>query len=252
MNAGAMWGGAEYERVAELLTPVHDELLARLTPQPGERWLDVATGTGAVALGAARSGADVTGIDIAPALIEQAECAAEGEGLRIRLDVGDAQALPYDDGSFNVVSSCFGVIFAPDPEAAARELGRVCSAGGRLGLTAWEPDQGLHAVYKPFLDRPPPVDPEHWGDEERVRGLLEPDFEVDVSELEWVWTGESGESMWDFSATAVPPCKALADSLDAERREELHRAMVAHFEDFRVDGGIRQPRRYLLVTGRRR
>jgi SAM-dependent methyltransferase len=252
MNAGAMWGGAEYERVAELLTPVHEELVARLSPRPGERWLDVATGTGAVALRAARAGADVTGVDIAPALIEQAERAADAEGLQIRLDVGDALSLPYENGSFDVVCSCFGVIFAPEPEAAARELGRVCRPEGRLGVTAWRPDQGLHAVFKPFLDRPPPVDADYWGDEDNVRGLLEPEFVVDISEGEWILTGESGESLWEFSATAVPPCKALAESLDTERREELRRAMVAHFEDFRVNGGIRQPRGYLLVTGRRR
>jgi SAM-dependent methyltransferase len=247
-----MWGGAEYERVAELFTPVHDELVARLSPQPGERWLDVATGTGAVALRAARAGADVTGIDIAAALIEQAKRAVASEGLRIRLDVGDAQTLPYEVGTFDVVSSCFGVIFAPDREAAARELGRVCRPGGRLAVTAWRPDQGLHAVYKPFLDRPPPVDPDYWGEEDNLRDLLEADFEVQISEREWILTGESGESLSEFFATAAPPCKALVDSLDADRREVLHRAVVAHFEDFRVNGGIRQPRLYLLVEGRRR
>jgi SAM-dependent methyltransferase len=247
-----MWGGAEYQRVAELLTPVHDGLLARLSPRPGERWLDVATGTGAIALRAARAGADVTGVDIAPALLEQAERAVDAEGLDIRLDLGDAQALPYGDGSFDVVSSCFGVIFAPDYEAAASELGRVCRPGGRLGLTAWRPEQGLHAVFKPFLDRPPPADPDFWGDEQNVRGLLGADFELEISEDEWIFAGESGEALWEFSATAVPPCKALADSLDDDRREQLQQAMVEHFEGFRVDGGIRKPQRYLLVTGTRR
>jgi SAM-dependent methyltransferase len=247
-----MWGGAAYEQVAELFAPVHDELVARLSPQSGERWLDVATGTGAVAVRAARAGADVTGLDIAPGLIEQAERAAAAEGLEIRFDVGDAEALPYEDGSFDGVCSCFGVIFATDRATAARELGRVCRSGGRLGLTTWRPDQGLHAVFKPFLDRPPPVDPDHWGDEENVRALLGDDFRLEFSEEEWIWTGESGEALWEFSARAVPPCKALVDSLDPERREELHRAMVEHFEEFRTDDGIRQPRRYLLVTGRRR
>jgi SAM-dependent methyltransferase len=247
-----MWGGAEYERVAELFGPIHDQLVEQLSPQPDERWLDVATGTGAIALRAARAGAEVTGIDIAPALVEQAQRAASAEDLQIRLDVGDAQELPYEDGSFDVVASCFGVIFTPDHEAAARELGRVCRRGGRLGLTAWRPDHGLHAVFKPFLDRPPPADPDHWGDEGNIHSLLDADFELDVVEEEWIWNGESGEALWEFSARAVPPCKALADSLDAERREDLRQAMVAHFESFRVNGGIRQLRSYLLVTGRRR
>src|SRR5205085_8035119 len=125
-----------------------DELVGRLQPGPGVRWLDVATGTGGVAIRAARAGADVTGVDIAPRLLEQAR--AKADGLPIRFDEGDVQRLPYADASFDVVSSVFGAIFAPDHEAVARELARACAPNGRLGLTAWVPNVELTELFRRF------------------------------------------------------------------------------------------------------
>src|SRR5439155_19454003 len=135
-----MWGSAPWERVAETLAPLHDHLVAALSPRAGERWLDLATGTGAVAIRAARAGAKVTGLDLAPRLVETARSWAADEGLDIRFDVGDCERLPYDDASFDVVASVVGVIFAPDHGAVARELARVCRPGGRLGRVAWLPN----------------------------------------------------------------------------------------------------------------
>src|SRR5581483_8251345 len=99
------WGAAPFEKIAERGGEAHDELVAAVAPDPGERWLDVATGTGAVALRAARAGADVTGVDYAEPLVETARRLAEEEGLAIHFDVGDAENLPYEDASFDVVSS---------------------------------------------------------------------------------------------------------------------------------------------------
>src|SRR5687768_12840387 len=124
-----MWGNGPYERITDLLTESQEGLVAALKPQAGERWLDVATGTGAVARMAARAGAEVTGLDLAPDLIETARRQTEAEGLSIHFDVGDAEALPYEDGSFDVVVSTFGVMFAPDHAAVARELARVTRPG---------------------------------------------------------------------------------------------------------------------------
>src|SRR5919199_6307091 len=106
--------------MAERFAPIHDELVARLSPARGERWLDLGTGTGEVALRAARAGAFVTALDIAPKLLAEARGKAVAAGLQIRFDEGDAQALPYADASFDVVSSSFGVVFPPDQEAVAR------------------------------------------------------------------------------------------------------------------------------------
>jgi ubiquinone/menaquinone biosynthesis C-methylase UbiE len=136
----AMWGSAPFERVSDSISSMHDHLVDRLAPSPGDRWLDLATGTGAVALRAARAGAEVTGLDLAPALIETARSRAAEEGLPVRFEVGDAERLPYGDGSFDVVSSAVGVMFAPDHGAVAAELARVCRPGARLGLACWRPE----------------------------------------------------------------------------------------------------------------
>ena len=132
----AMWGSAPFERVAEEIADIHDVLVDAVDPQPDEAVLDVASGTGGVTERIARRGAQVTGIDFAPTLVETARSRAGDAGLDIRYDVGDAEALPYEDASFDVVVSAFGHMFAPDHRAAASELARVCRPGGRLGLVS--------------------------------------------------------------------------------------------------------------------
>lgn len=140
IEEGRVWGSAPWECLALTMADIHDDLVTRLAPRRGERWLDVATGTGAVALRAARSGAEVTAQDIAPRLLDWARSLAAAEGLTVAFDVGDVADLPYADRSFDVVSSAHGVSFAADHEAAAAELARVCRPSGRLGLTDWLPD----------------------------------------------------------------------------------------------------------------
>jgi ubiquinone/menaquinone biosynthesis C-methylase UbiE len=141
-----MWGSGPYEPIVEITKEIHHALVEALRPQTGERWLDVATGTGAVALLAGRAGADVTGLDLSPVLIETAKGKAAAEGLGVDFEAGDAEALPYDDASFDVVCSAIGTQFAPDHAAVARELARVCRPGGRLGLACWTPESGVAAM----------------------------------------------------------------------------------------------------------
>src|SRR5215468_6368341 len=144
-----MWGDADYDRVALQFAPIHDELVARLGPSPGERWLDVGTGTGEVALRAARAGVEVAAVDISENLLAVARSKPDAE--RVAWELGDAQALRFDDASFDAVVSCFAVIFAPDQDAASAELARLCKPGGRLGLTSWRPEDGPHAIYQRFV-----------------------------------------------------------------------------------------------------
>src|SRR5919108_3018362 len=129
---GVMWGSAPFENYVHWLAEMHDDLVERLDPQPGERWLDVATGTGEVAFRAAEAGADVTGSDLAPALIETAKRLAAERGLEIDFHVADCEQLPYDDASFDVVSSAVGVMFSPDHRPPAGEVARVCPPRGRV------------------------------------------------------------------------------------------------------------------------
>jgi SAM-dependent methyltransferase len=251
-----MWSSAPWERVAPSMGAIHDRLVGVLGPRAGERWLDVGTGTGAVAARAARAGAQVTGVDLAPAMIETARRIAAEEHLGITFDVGDAEALPYPDASFDVVCSAHGVVFAPDHAAAARELARVCRPGGQLGMTAWrtgEPGDGLDDLTARFTPpRPQGVSAGSWGDEAHARLMLGDAFELEFIPDVWIQAGASGHAIWELLTTASPPFKALADDLDPVRRDELHAAWVEFYEDFRTPDGIRVPHGYVIILGRRR
>ena len=252
-----VWSSGPYQGITETITDLHDAVIDRLDPQPGQRVLDLATGTGAVAELAAAKGADVVGVDIAPALIEQAKERAAERGLEIDYRVGDVEALDLEDASFDLVASTCGVMFAPDHKAVARELARVTKPGGRIALVCWTPDSGLAQMFqvmRPF--QPPPPEgvgsPFAWGDEEHVRGLLDDDFELEFDRGDSVLNADSGESVWQLFSTEYGPTKTLADSLDGERREELQRAFVDLHEGSRTNGGIAFSRTYLLTLGTRK
>jgi SAM-dependent methyltransferase len=254
----AIWSLGPLERVADTMADLHDRLVARLAPRPGERWLDLAAGTGPVARRAARAGAAVTALDLAPALLATARRLAAAEGVVIRLDVGDCEALPYPDGSFDVVVSALGVIFAPDHLAVARELARVCRAGGRLGLVAWQPDGGAARMMRltaSFAPTPPPPgagSPLDWGRESYVLERLGPAFALECERGVSHHVEPSAEAMWRLFLTAAGPVQAIHGALDPGRREALHRAFVGLVDAHREGDVIRFPREYLLAVGRRR
>jgi SAM-dependent methyltransferase len=253
-RSAAVWSSAPWEQAAPLLRSLHDHLVQALAPQAGERWLDVATGTGAVALRAARAGADVTGCDLAPGLVETARRLAAEEGLDVRFDVGDAEGLPYEDASFDVVASAVGAIFAPDHEAAARELARVCRPGGKLGLAAWRPETGFFPVtrrYRPPLE-PGQGDPDDWGREEYAGALLGSSFELRFEDGDNRFEAASGQELWELVSLSAGPMKATLAELDAAGRREFHDEFVDLLERHRSDGGVSLPGLYLLVLGTRR
>jgi SAM-dependent methyltransferase len=252
-----MWGNGSFERVGESAAPAHDELVDRLAPESGERWLDVACGTGAIALRASRRGADVTGVDLAPALVARARELAAEQGLDVEFDVGDCEELPYGNADFDVVSSTFGVMFAPDHKRAAHELGRVCRPGGRLGLMTWRPEGGVGRMFKvlqPF--QPPPPEgvgaPLAWGQEDHVEDLLGADFELEFSDGNVFLEAGSAEEIWQLFSTSFGPVKTLNEMLEGEQREAYERAFIEFHELFRTNGDIRMPREYLLTVGHRR
>lgn len=245
------WSSAPWEQAAHMLAPIHLDLVDRLDPQRGERWLDLATGTGAVAFLAARRGADVTGVDFAAGSIETARRLAADKGLEVRFEVADVERLPFEDASFDVLSSSMGMIFAPDHAAVARETARVCKPGGRLGFTAWKPETGFAPVADKY--RPPPDpnagDPFDWSREEYVRELLDEAFELELEHCDWHYAAEPGEVLWDRITYAVGPFKASVESLEPEERERFHRDFVEYVDAF---GDLGVPGDYVLVLGRRR
>jgi SAM-dependent methyltransferase len=255
IEQGRVWGSASWQRIADtVLFQVHEDLVARLEPRPGERWLDLATGSGAIALRAAKAGAQVTAQDLAPGLVDTARRLAVEQGLSVRFDVGDVERLPYADSSFDVVSSAHGIVFATDHAAVARELARTCRPGGRLGVTYWRPNPGLAALMERVgYRRPVGADrPRDWGEPKCVRGLLGADFELHFIEAVCHWTADSGEDAWRLFIESDGPAKAGVAVLSAAEYGALHRDWVDYFERHREGRRVRVPRPYLLTVGRRR
>ena len=242
--AANAWSGASYERIAEAFAPVHEGIVERLEVRPGERFLDLACGTGGVALAAARAGADVTGLDFSADQLVKARAAAEAAGLSIRYDEGDAQTLPYADASFDAVASAFGVIFAPDHARAADELTRVCRAGARIAVTSWLDDEWfrLNSRLRPQYEGLSSIE---WGDEKFVRGLL-PEFDLRFERGESTIAAASNDECWQLLSTSVPPLKAWLDTLDDAGREDAAREYRALIRD----GSL--AREYQLILGVRR
>jgi ubiquinone/menaquinone biosynthesis C-methylase UbiE len=249
-----IWGVGSYERIAARFAPVHDQLVELLAVGPGDRVLDLASGTGEVAIRAARAGANVTAIDLAAPMIEKARRRAEEEGVDVSFDLGDVEYLPYEDACFDVLASTFGLVFAPDHANVASELARVSRAGGRLGFTAWKPNPKLGELYRRFTDEPiEGREAYEWGREDHVEDMLGEDFELEFEDGTLWLEASSGEEIWTLFSESAPPVIALVQRLNAEQVEEFHRAFVELYESYRTkDGDIRAPRRYLLVLGRRK
>lgn len=173
-----MWSLGAYEAVAaDVIPSLGPALVEAAAVRAGQRVLDVAAGTGNATIPAARTGATVIGSDLAPALLEHGRMAAAAEGLAIEWQEADAESLPYADHEFDVVLSCVGVMFAPNHQASADEMARVCRPGGTIGLLSWTPAGfigQMFATMKPYAPPPPPgaMPPPLWGTEDHVRDLF--------------------------------------------------------------------------------
>ncbi len=169
----ATWMSGDYGHFAKYLEPGALEFLSRIPLEPGMRILDVACGAGQISIPAARAGAKVTGMDIAPNLIEQARARAQAENPDAHFEEGDAEMLPYDDSSFDMVISLIGAMFAPRPEWVAAELKRVCRPGGKIIMGNWTPTGFVGQMFKAHGKHVPPPAimpaPVKWGEEETVR-----------------------------------------------------------------------------------
>jgi SAM-dependent methyltransferase len=264
-NAGsaAVWnaGGAAYDELSRWIADAIEHAVSRLAPRAGEKILDVATGTGWTARRIAQHGAETTGIDFGPDLIAAAQRIAAAQQLAIHWRVADAERLPFADGAFDAVISTFGVMFVARPERAAQELARVCRRGGRLALVAWLADSNVFEMFKvmkPYLPVAvaPAPSPFEWGRPERVRELLEDNFDLRFEEGVNQLHLTDGEAAWRLLSTGYGPTASLAASLDLPRREALRRDLIAFHERFRITFGttlgITMPRTYLVALGVRR
>ncbi len=259
-KAAAMWssGGRAYDEVSRFIAEGIEHCVIRLAPKPGERVLDVATGTGWTSRRVADHGAKVTGIDIAEGMLAAAREIAGERSLDIDYRLADAEALPFADGEFDAVISTCGVMFAGNREAAAAELARVCRKGGRLALMTWPPEskavelRKVLAPYMPPPPSPPPPSPFDWGRPEWLEETLGAAFEFAFETGTLYHRVPDGEAGCEVMAAGFGPVKALAESLDDERRADAKADLVAFFERFREGIGVAMPLDYLIAVGTRR
>jgi ubiquinone/menaquinone biosynthesis C-methylase UbiE len=254
-----IWSSGDYGRIAWITVPIARELAEAVELRPGARVLDVATGTGHVALEAARTLCEATGIDYVPALVDVARRRAEAEGLEVDFEVADAEAMPFADDTFDFVMSAIGVMFTADHDRAAAELVRTCRPGGRIGLASWTPSgfvgQMLKTVGKHVPPPPASQPPTRWGSADVVEELLG-DGVHDVASYTATVTQRfaSPEAYADFFLTHYGPTYAAASRLDdagrAALREDLVR--IAHQANRAVDGTFVSDWDYLVFTAEKR
>ena len=259
-RAAGVWssGGSSYDRISQGIADAIEHCVLRLDPRPGERILDLSTGTGWTSRVVARRDAAVIGADIAGDLLDAARVNAMAAGLPIEYRIGDAESLPFADGEFDAVVSTFGIMFASRPEAAAAELARVCRRGGRIALTTWASDGGIYQMFqvmKKYMPAPPtpaPPSPFAWGRTERIAELLGNAFDLRFERGISYYREPSAEGAWDTFSTGYGPTRMLAASLDPESRAAFRNDFIAFHDRFRTDLGITMTREYLLTVGVRR
>jgi SAM-dependent methyltransferase len=256
VRPAAVWsaGGGEYDQISRGIADSIEHAVMRLDPRPGERILDLATGTGWTSRVVARRGATVTGVDIAGEVLTAAQARARAERLPIDYQIGDAEDLPFDNGTFDAVISTCGIMFATRPEAAAAELARVCRKGGRIALTTWLSDSSvfeMFTVMRRYMPPPTPAPPSpfEWGRVARLRELLGSAFDLRVEPGVSYYREPSGEAAWDTFSRGYGPTKALANSLDPARRDALRADFIAFHNGYPTELGVCVPREYWLTVG---
>ena len=252
-----IWGLGEYAALSEALRPAAEALADACAVGAGQQVLDVAAGDGNFALVCAREGASVVASDLSPGMVERGRVRAQAEGYDVEWLEADAEALPFDDASFDCVGSVFGAMMAPRPRVMAEELFRVVRPGGTVGMTAWT-RQGFSAElfalgrsYAPPSDQPMS---DEWSDEENVRERfdgLAARFELEKREL--TWEAESPEALVAMLGTSAPPWVAAKQNLPPERWESLVAEALELAQRWAGDERpIKLENEYALIVARRR
>jgi SAM-dependent methyltransferase len=256
-----MWASGDYPDMVEtFLTPLGPRLVAACEIGPGQRVLDVASGTGNAAIPAAATGASVVASDLTPELFEAGHGRAAAAGVELEWIEADAENLPFEDDAFDVVMSSIGVMFAPHHQLAADEMVRVCRSGGKIGLLSWTPEGMIGALFKTmggFMPAPPPgvQPPPLWGSEEHLRELFGDRVELERAErgiLE-VTAFEQPDDFGDhFKQRYGPTIAARANAEKEGREDEFDQALSDFCAEWNRGGGegARFEMEYLITVGR--
>ena len=249
------WSSGDYAVVGTTLQIVGEELCEALDLRSGQKVLDVAAGNGNVTLAAARRWCEVTSTDYVPALLVRGKLRADADGMKITFKEADAEALPFADGSFDVVVSTFGVMFTPNQDRAAAELARVCKRGGKIGLANWTPEGFIGQVFKTLGKYlPPPAgarSPALWGTEARLKEMFGASSSaIRAERRHFVFRYRSPEHFLDiFKSYYGPMLKAFA-ALDEANQQRLHQDLMMLIGSMNRadDGTMVLPSEYLEVV----
>jgi SAM-dependent methyltransferase len=257
----ATWAAGDYAAVADAITDsVAPKLVERVGVVAGERVLDVATGTGNVALRAAQNGADVVGLDLTPELFDAARRRADEAGVEIEWIEGDAESLPFEDASFDAIFSTFGVQFAPRHLVVADEVVRVCEDGGAIALANWTPEGQVGDLFRimgRYLPAPPSYasPPALWGSEDYVRGLFAGAGELELERATVPLEYDSADDYVAFMETAYGPTIKARERLTSEGRWDECRSELVEMMERRneaTDGTLLVQAEYLIAILRKR
>ena len=251
-----VWSQGDFSRVGSMLAIVGEELCEAVDVLPGEQVLDVACGAGTATIAAARrTWNTVTGVDYVPELLERGRARAEAERLDVDWVEGDAEALPFDDASFDVVLSTFGVMFAPDHRRAAQELLRVCRPGGRIGLANWTPGGFTGSFFRAVAEHAPPPPgvqpPPLWGTEEHLRELLGAGTSsVKVERKDFQMRFVSADQWIEFFRSYFGPVRVAFERVGAEGEQALADDLRAVLDSYNRAGerALVMPGEYLEVV----
>ena len=255
----ATWIAGDFGEIARFYTRDAEDFINRLDLKPGMKVLDVACGTGNLALPAARAGAEVIGIDIAPNLVEQARENAQREGLKAQFEEGDAEAMRYESAEFDAVVTMFGAMFTPRPEAVANEMKRVCRPGGIIAMANWTPAGFIGQMFKTMSGHvTPPAgmpSPLMWGVEENVRqrfGLGISNLEAKTQMVTFAFPFSPAEVVEHFRLYYGPTQKAF-ETLDESKQAALRKDLEALWSEHNraTDGTTHVESEYLEVIATR-
>lgn len=259
-KAAAMWGsgGRAYNEISRSIAGAIEHCVTRLRPSSGECIADIATGTGWTSRAVARCGAETIGIDIADELLSAARDIAREERLSIDYQLGDAEALPFDDGALDAAISTFGIMFASDQRCAAAELARTIRPGGRVAIAAWTPGSNavaMRQVLQPFMMSAPPSSPPPspfvWGTREWLQEALGQAFTVNSEEGTLVSRFTSPDEAWDTYVGGFGPVRAVAAGLQGQALAEMERTFLDWMGQFRTSLGLALPIDYLVTVAKR-
>jgi ubiquinone/menaquinone biosynthesis C-methylase UbiE len=236
----ATWASGDFGIIGTTLQIVGESLCEAIDLRAGSRVLDVAAGNGNCSLAAARRWCDVTCTDYVPGLLNDARRRAAGERLRITFEEADAEALPYSDGSFDVVLSSFGVMFTADHVRAAKELVRVCRSGGRIGLANWTSrgfiGQLFTAVGRHVAPPPGLLPASRWGSGEYLRMLFPEAATLQLTPREFVFRYHSADHWIDVFRNWYGPVHGAFAALSDEEGHALYRDLVTLIHCFNRSG----------------